>query len=61
MKYLFKIIMMTLVIIPVLLIEAMRSLWDYNTTGFKQCKSMYTSGVKHNWAKLFGKNRPIRF
>lgn len=61
MKYLVKIILMTLVIIPVLLVDALRALWDYNTTVLKQSWSMYTGAVKSNWNKLRGVERPIRF
>lgn len=61
MKYLVKIILMTLVIIPVLLVDALRALWDYNTTAVKQSWSMYTNAVTSNWNKLRGVKRPTRF
>ena len=61
MKYLVKIILMTIVIIPVLLVDALRALWDYNTTVLKQSWSMYTGAVKSNWNKLCGIKRPTRF
>ena len=61
MKYLVKIILMTIVIIPVLLVDSLRALWDYNTTVLKQSWSMYTGAVTSNWNKLCGIKRPTRF
>ena len=61
MKYLLKIILMTLVIIPVLLIDSLRALWDLNTTAVKQSYNMYTNALKVNWYKLRGIQRPVKF
>lgn len=61
MKYLVKIILMTIVIIPVLLIDSVRALWDLNTTAVKQSYTMYTNALKVNWYKLRGIQRPVKF
>jgi len=61
MKYLLKMIIMTIVIIPMLLIDSVRALWDLNTTAVKQSYTMYTNALKVNWYKLRGIQRPVKF
>jgi len=52
---------MTIVIIPLLLIDSVRALWDLNTTAIKQSYTMYTNALKVNWYKLRGIQRPVKF
>ena len=61
MKYIVTIILMTLVIVPVLVMDSLLCLWHFNLNPLKTSTSMYTNAVKRNWYKLCGIKRPTRF
>ena len=61
MKYIVTIILMTLVIIPVLLMDSLLCLWHFDLNPLKISTSMYTNAIKRNWYKLRGVKRPTRF
>jgi len=61
MKYILQILLMTIVIIPVLLVDCFRALWDFDIAVLKQSRDMYTRAVQSNWNKLRGVKRPTRF
>ena len=61
MKYLLKIAFLSIVILPILLVEGIVSLWEFDTKRVKQTKRMYTDAVKSNWRKVTGKPQHSRF
>ena len=54
MKYLLQILLMSLLIIPILIIDGARGLWDFNFKKFHESRRMYTDACKYNYCKAFG-------
>lgn len=61
MKYILQILLTTIVIIPILLIDAIKALWNFKPGPVKDSWKMYTRALQSNWNKLRGVERPIRF
>lgn len=61
MKYLLKIALLSVVIIPIFILEGVVSLWEFDASRMKQTKRMYKDAVKSNWRKMMGKPAHSRF
>ena len=63
MKYLLQILIMSLLIIPILIIDGARGLWNFNFKKFNESRRMYANACKYNYCKAFGikYKRPSRF
>ena len=61
MKYLLKIVLLTILFIPMALVDLFRAAWIFDSTEIKKFWGSYKRIVKQNYYHAFGIKRPSRF
>lgn len=60
MKYLLKIVALSIIVIPMLAIDFFKGLWDFDFEDLYKLVFNYKRTIKQNWIKAFGISRPTR-
>ena len=61
MKYLLKIVLLTILFIPIALVDLLRAVWLFNATKLIDFWHSYKSVVRENYDYATGARRPRRF
>ena len=61
MKYILKIVALSIIVIPMLTVDFFKGLWDFNFDDMHKLVANYKRTVRQNWIKAFGISRPTRF
>lgn len=57
MKYLLRILLLSIAVIPFFIWEALVTIWTFDKSGFKQLRKDYSDTVESNYRRAF-KRRP---